>query len=110
VVSAGGILLSAGAAAAVVVCGGLYALLLALGRLHGSVLLARASLVAYGLLVVSTFVLADALGLSGAWLAVIAVMLVGYLLAPSAIWHLTAATHAAGHGKDGATATEDRSA
>ncbi len=101
------ILVSAAAAAGVVICGGLYALFLALGRLRQSVALSRAALAAYVALVASAFVLADSLGFSGGWLLVIAVMLVGYLLAPGAIWRLSTATHAVGD-TDDRDASEDR--
>lgn len=102
-VSGSDILVSAVAAASVVLCGGLHALLFALGRLRSSAVLARAALGAYGGLAASALVLVHALGLSGVWLALVGVVLVGYLLAPGAIWHLSVATHAAGH-DDGAEA------
>jgi hypothetical protein len=41
-------------------------------------------------------VLVVRLGLHGAWLWIAAVMLIGYLLAPYAIWNLTVETHAGG--------------
>jgi len=90
----GAILLSALAAALVVITGAVYALFFALGRLHRSASCGRIAGLAYGLLVVSTVVLARSLDLHGAWLWIVAVMLVGYLLAPYAIWHLSSATHA----------------
>ena len=88
------------AGAMVVVCGGLYALFLAFSRLRGSRHLARFAALAYAALVVFAFLLAASLALTPAWYAVIAVMLAGYWLAPKAIWHLTAATHAGGHGTE----------
>jgi hypothetical protein len=51
--------------------------------------------------VLATLSLARALDLGGAWRAVVIVMLVGYLLAPHAIWHLSVATHGAEHGDSG---------
>jgi hypothetical protein len=86
--SAAGILLSTIAAALVVVSGALYALLFALGRLRASRLLSRCAWAAYASLVVCTF------ALDGGWLWIIVLMLVGYLLAPGAIWHLSVGTHA----------------
>jgi hypothetical protein len=59
-----------------------------------SKVLSRVSNAAYLVLVFSVFVLADGLELSAAWYIVVVVMLVGYWLAPKAIWHLSAATHA----------------
>jgi hypothetical protein len=92
--SAAGILLSTIAAALVVVSGALYALLFALGRLRASRLLSRCAWAAYASLVVCTFALSTALELDGGWLWIIVLMLVGYLLAPGAIWHLSVGTHA----------------
>jgi len=90
----GEILLSAMAAASVVVSGAVYALFFALGRLHSSRILGRIAWIAYVFVVASTLLLARSMDLRGAWLWVVAVMLIGYLLAPHAIWHLSSATHA----------------
>lgn len=87
------LLLSVMSGAMVVVSGGLYALFLAFARLRSSKTLARLSVAAYLALVVCAFVLAESLALTAAWYAVIAVMLLGYWLAPKAVWRLTAATH-----------------
>lgn len=81
--------------AAVVMMGAFYALFFALGRLHDSRALALASLVSYLLLAAAVYVLIDALSLSGFWIVVASVMLLGYFLAPRAIWHLCVGTHAA---------------
>ena len=83
------------AGAGVVLAGALYALFFALARLHASRPMGWASLACYLLLVVSVYVLADALALSGFWILVTAVMLAGYFLLPRAIWHLCVGTHAA---------------
>ena len=88
------ILLGALAGAAIVLSGALYALFFALGRLRGSQLLSRVAWVAYGMLVACTVLLTAVLDLGGPWRWIIAVLLVGYLAAPSAIWHLSVATHA----------------
>jgi hypothetical protein len=58
---------------------------------------AVAAWVAYAVLVLTTLALARALALGGAWRAIVVVMLIGYLLAPYAIWHLSVATHRAEH-------------
>jgi hypothetical protein len=92
-VSGADILLSAMAAALIVLSGALYALFFALGRLRASVVLGRAAWVAYGALVISSALLGRVLGLEGAWLSVVGVILIGYLVAPYAIWHLSVATH-----------------
>jgi len=97
--SAADLLLSVFAGAMVVVSGGLYALFLALGRLRSSRRLAALATAAYVALVVFAFVLATSLELTPGWYAVVVVMLAGYWLAPKAIWHLTAATHAGSHGE-----------
>jgi len=52
--------------------------------------------VAYGIFAgfsVSVLVLAQALNLNGYWWAVTIAMLLGYLLAPQAIWKLSVGTH-----------------
>lgn len=92
------LLLGAVAGAMIVISGGLYALLLALGRLRRSRRLETFSSFAYLVLALFAFVLAEALALERAWYVVIAVMLVGYLLAPRMIWRLTQSTHADAHG------------
>ena len=97
--NAADLLVSAIAGALIVVSGGLYALFLALGRLRGSKTLARISHAAYLILAVSVLVLADRLSLSAPWYVIVVVMLVGYWLAPKAIWHLTDATHASEAGR-----------
>jgi len=74
--------------------GASYALFFALGRLHKSRAMIAAALVSYGLLAAATYVLVDALALSGVWILVTTVMLVGYFLLPRAIWHLCVGTHA----------------
>ena len=81
------------AGATVVVAGALYALFFALAKLHQSRLCHIAAWLAYGLLMASTYVLVWALKLDGFWLVVTSVMLLGYLVAPWAIWHLSVGTH-----------------
>ncbi len=82
------------AGAVVVLAGALYALFFALGRLQSSNAFMLASLFSYVLLAAAVYVLAVNLKLSGFWIAVAATMLVGYFLAPRAIWHLCVGTHA----------------
>lgn len=82
------------AGAAIVLMGAAYALFFALGRLHRSRSMIGAALVSYLLLAVATYVLVDALALSGVWILVTTVMLVGYFILPRAIWHLCVGTHA----------------
>ena len=82
------------AGAAIVLMGASYALFFALGRLHDSRSMSAASLVSYLLLAAATYVFVDALALTGVWILVTAVMLVGYFLLPRAIWNLCVGTHA----------------
>ncbi len=82
------------AGAAIVLMGASYALFFALGRLHDSRSLSAAGGVSYLLLAAATYVLVDALALSGIWILVTTVMLVGYLILPRVIWHLCVGTHA----------------
>jgi hypothetical protein len=65
----------------------------ALGRLHKSRTLYIGSQLAYVALAAAAFWLAVALELAGSWKLLIIVMLLGYYLAPGAIWYLTQATH-----------------
>lgn len=81
------------ASAMVVVAGALYAGLFAWSRLRSLPRLMPWAYVAYGLLCVCLLLLAEALHLSGHWRYLLAAMLIGYLLAPHAIWHLCRGTH-----------------
>lgn len=82
------------AGGAIVFLGALYAIFFALGQLRGNPLMIRLGYGAYAFLVAATWVFARALDLSGIWLAIIAVMLMGYFIAPRFIWRLSVATHA----------------
>lgn len=87
------LLLGALSGALVVLSGASYALLFALGRLRNSPALSSGAYLAYATLVFFTVTLSRALALEGFWTAVTGVMLVGYFLAPRAIWLLCAGTH-----------------
>ena len=80
-------------AGAVVLCGAGYALLLALGRSRGSMVLRRAAWFAYAGVVLAAVSLAWALRLDGLWLVLVAILLIGYFAAPRAVWRLSVATH-----------------
>lgn len=82
------------AGALVIIFGGLYALLFAFGKIRKARRLMIGAYVSYLCLFVSTLALAKFLNLDGTWQLVVLVMVVGYLLAPQAIWHLCVATHA----------------
>ena len=81
------------AGAAVVLMGAFYALFFALGKLQRSQAFALTAIASYGLLVIAVVALVLALRLSGFWMAVAATMLIGYFLAPRAIWRLCVGTH-----------------
>ena len=83
-------------AAMVILSGALYALLFAYARVKRQPRLMPFAYAAYLGLVGSVLVLAMVAHLfaSGFWAFVVVLMLVGYLLAPHAIWHLCVGTHA----------------
>jgi len=81
------------AGAAVVLTGAFYALFYALGKLNAHRLSLAASFFSYLGLVAATILLVGALHLRGLWLLVPAAMLIGYLLAPMAIWRLSVDIH-----------------
>lgn len=84
-------------AASVIVFGALYALLFAYSRIKNVPHLMPLAYAAYAVLFVSVIELATVANLFGSlfWVGVVILMLVGYLLAPHAIWHLCVGTHAA---------------
>lgn len=83
-------------AAMVIMTGGLYALLFAYARIKRRPRFMWMAYVSYVVLVASVLTLASAANLfnSTFWITIVALMLVGYLLAPHAIWHLCVGTHA----------------
>jgi hypothetical protein len=86
-------MVAAMAGAMVVMFGAAYAFAFALAKLNKNGWL---TLVAYGFfagLTISVLVLAKSLNMSGFWIIVAVTMLVGYLLAPQAIWKLSVGTH-----------------
>jgi uncharacterized membrane protein len=82
-------------AAMVILCGATYALLFAYSRVKHQPRLMPLAYLAYAGLFVSVMVLAFVANLfhSGFWTFIVLLMLVGYLLAPHAIWHLCVGTH-----------------
>lgn len=82
------------AAALVILAGACYALFYAWARLAGKRLFLLLASGFYLVLIASTFALSRALHLEGRWLVLTALMLLGYLFAPPAIWRLCTATHA----------------
>lgn len=86
-------------AAMVIMTGALYALLFAYARVKNRPRLMPLAYLAYLGLFASVMVLAFAANLfsSGFWFFIVLLMLIGYLLAPHAIWHLCVGTHAHEH-------------
>lgn len=94
-------------AASVIVFGALYALLFAYARLHRRPRMMVLTYAAYLGLFAAVLTLAFAANLfsNGFWTFIVLLMLIGYLLAPHAIWYLCVGTHADGHGEgEGVTA------
>lgn len=90
------------AGAMVIIFGALYALLFAYSKTQNRPRLLAWAYVSYFILFASTLMLARLLNLDGWWQIVVGVMVVGYLLAPHAIWHLCVGTH---QGEDAADTT-----
>lgn len=84
-------------AAAVILCGALYAFLFAYSRISNRPRLMPLAYAAYAALFASVIVLGNAANLFNSlfWMSVIVLMLAGYLAAPHAVWHLCVNTHAA---------------
>lgn len=83
------------AGATVIVFGALYAFTFAVAKLNKSRPLMGWAYVTFAGFSASVLVLASALNLVGWWWVVTIAMLVGYLLAPQAIWKLSVGTHEA---------------
>jgi len=86
-------MIAVGAGAMVVLLGALYAFTFAIAKLNKNRLLLVITYAIYAGFSVSVLVLAQALNLNGWWWVVTVTMLLGYLLAPQAIWKLSVGTH-----------------
>ena len=87
------IMMAAMAGAMIVMFGAAYAFTFAMAKLNKD---RRLTILAYGCfaaLTVFVLVLAKSLNMTGFWQIVAITMLVGYLLAPQAIWKLCVGTH-----------------
>lgn len=95
-------------AAMVIMTGAAYALLFAFARLKQAPRLMPLAYLGYAGLAVSVLVLGDAANLfhSTFWTAIVGLMLIGYLVAPHAIWHLCVGTHAGEHAEEAASPTK----
>lgn len=89
-------------AALVIITGALYALLFAYSRIKNRPRLMPLAYIAYSGLMASVLLLAFVANLfnSGFWTFIVLLMLVGYLFAPHAVWHLCVGTHENGHEGD----------
>lgn len=90
-------------AASVILCGATYALLFAWSRIKDRPRLMPLAYAAYIGLVASVLTLAFNANLfnNNFWTFIVLLMLVGYLLAPHAIWHLCVRTHEHAHEDEG---------
>ena len=86
-------------AASVIMLGAVYAFMFALARMRNLPQLMPFAYAAYAGLLVAALALAYAANLysEGLWIALVAVMLIGYFLAPHAAFRLCRATHAERH-------------
>jgi hypothetical protein len=86
-------------AAMVIMTGALYALLFAFSRVKRMPRLMPMAYLAYLGLFASVMALAQAANLfnNPFWTSIVVLMLLGYLLAPHAIWHLCVGTHVDEH-------------
>lgn len=84
-------------AAAVIMCGALYAFLFAWSRIRNRPRLMPLAYAAYAAQFASVIVLGNAANLFGSpfWMSVVMLMLAGYFAAPHAVWRLCVSTHAA---------------
>ncbi len=81
-------------AALVILAGASYALLFAWSRVRNKPRFMYGAYAAYAVLVVAVLLLADAANLSTPfWQVIVALMLIGYWLAPQAIYNLCVGTH-----------------
>ncbi len=87
------ILIAAMAGAMVVLFGAIYAMLFAWSKIKKDPRYMIGAYFAYSIFVVFTAIMAYTLNLTGFWYSIVAVMLIGYLLAPHGVWHLCVGTH-----------------
>lgn len=93
IIEARQIMLAAIAGAMVVMLGAVHAFFLALARLRRSKVFMNWAWISYAAFFLAVMTLAWTLRLNGFWTWIVLVMLLGYLLAPRAIWRLSVATH-----------------
>lgn len=81
--------------ALIILFGALYAIFFTFAKFKDRKMFFSLAYIAYGSLLISIFVLADAANLATHifWRSVIVLMMMGYFFAPRLIWHLCIATH-----------------
>jgi uncharacterized membrane protein HdeD (DUF308 family) len=94
--------------AGIILSGACYALFYAWARLRDRPRFLRWALLAYAVLAVCAGVLMMTAHLDGSWRALTVMMLIGYFLAPSAIFRLCAATHDAEAAAPGFITTKEK--
>lgn len=86
-------MIAAMAGAMVVMFGAAYAFAFALSKLNKKRWLGIAAYGCFAGLTINVLILVKSLNMNGFWMIVAITMLVGYLLAPLAIWKLSVGTH-----------------
>ena len=79
--------------ASVLLAGMAYAALFGFSRVYRIPAIMPVAYVGYAMLVLAAVTLANTLHFSGPWLLMTYVILIAYLLAPHAVWHLCAGIH-----------------
>ena len=79
--------------ALIILAGASYALLFAWSKVNSNLRITISAYFSYAILVFSVYKLSLAANLTGHWLIISYVMLVGYFFAPIGIWHLCKKTH-----------------
>lgn len=102
-VQVGDFMIAVMAGALIVLMGALYALLFAFGRLWRQRSLLVLAYASFLVLAGSVLTLARVLHLDGSWRLITVALLLGYFLAPRAIWRLSVATHGQSQGDQAAT-------
>jgi hypothetical protein len=79
--------------ALIILAGASYALLFAWSKVNSNPRITISAYISYAILVFSVYKLSIAANLTGHWLIISYVMLVGYFFAPIGIWYLCKKTH-----------------
>ncbi|HJL96205.1 MAG: hypothetical protein CMD53_00720 [Gammaproteobacteria bacterium] len=79
--------------ALIVLSGASYAILFAFSKVLDKKILLNLAYCSYATLLLSAYFLVQSLNLSGLWIGLVLIMLVGYWLGPRFIWGLSVKTH-----------------